>query len=42
MPRYSEELVNEIRQATDIVSLVSEYAKLTRKRKKLFWIMSIS
>lgn len=42
MPRYSEELVNEIRQSTDIVSLISEYAKLTRKRKKLFWALSVS
>lgn len=32
MPRYSDELINDIRQSTDIVSLISEYVKLTRKR----------
>lgn len=41
MPRYSDEIIEEIRQANDIVELISQYVQLTKKRKKLFWIMSI-
>ena len=36
MPRYSESLIDEIRQANDIVDTVSSYVKLTRKGRGYF------
>ena len=36
MPRYSEALLDEIRQANDIVDTISGYVKLTRKGRSYF------
>ena len=36
MARYSEEIINEVRQSNDIVDVISQYVHL-----KLFWTMSI-
>ena len=42
MARYSEEIIDEIRQSNDIVDVISQYMNLKKKRKKLFWTMPIS
>ena len=41
MVRYSDEIIEEVRQNNDIVDIISQYVHLTR-RKKLLWTMSIS
>lgn len=42
MQRYSDEIIDEVRQSNDIVDIISQYMQLKRKRKKLFWFMSFS
>ena len=41
MAYYSDELIEEIRSGNDIVDVISGYVRLTKKRKHLFWTVSI-
>ena len=36
MARYSEEIIEEVRQANDIVDVISEYVQLKRKGRNYF------
>ena len=40
--RYSDDIIEEVRQKNDIVDVISGYVKLTEKGKFLFWTMSLS
>ncbi len=40
--RYSDDIIEEVRMKNDIVDVVSQYVKLNRKRKYLFWAVSVS
>ena len=39
--RYSDDIIEEVRMKNDIVDVVSQYVKLTRKGQLLFWTVSI-
>ena len=40
--RYSDDIIEEVRMKNDIVDVVSQYVKLTEKRKHLFRTVSVS
>lgn len=42
MARYSEEIIDEIRQSNDIVDVISQYMNLKRSGRNYFWTMPIS
>lgn len=41
MARYSDEIIDDVRQSNDIVDVISQYVRL-KKWQKLFWAMSFS
>lgn len=41
MIRYSEEIIEEVRNSNDIVDVISRVCGIKKKWKKLFWIVSI-
>lgn len=42
MARYSEEIIDEIRQSNDIVDVISQYMNLKRSGRNYFGSMPIS
>ena len=38
--RYSDDIIEEVRMKNDIVDVISQYVRLTRKGKLLFWSVS--
>ena len=40
--RYSDDIIEEVRQKNDIVDVVSQYVKLTEKGQYIFWTLSVS
>ena len=40
--RYSDDIIEEVRQKNDIVDVVSQYVKLTRKGSSYFWTVPFS
>ena len=36
MPRYSDEIIEEVRQTNDIVDIVSQYVRLKRSGRNYF------
>lgn len=42
MAYISNEIINEIRNKTDIVEVVSRYVNLTKTGKNLYWGVSFS
>ena len=40
--RYSDDIIEEVRQKNDIVDVVSQYVKLTQEGKFLFRTVSLS
>lgn len=42
MARYSDEIIEDIRQANDIVDVISRIYAIKKKWQKLFWLMPIS
>ena len=39
--RYSDDIIEEVRMKNDIVDVISQYVKLTRKGEFLFWAVSL-
>ena len=39
---YSEDIIEEVRMKNDIVDVISSYVRLQKKRKFLFWTVSVS
>ena len=40
--RYSDDIIEEVRQKNDIVDVVSQYVKTDKKGKFLFWTVPFS
>ena len=40
--RYSDDIIEEVRMKNDIVDVVSQYVKLTQKRKHVFRALPVS
>ena len=40
--RYSDDIIEEVRSKNDIVDVVSQYVRLTKKGKFLFWSVPFS
>ena len=39
--RYSDDIIEEVRSKNDIVDVVSQYVRLTKKGKFLFWFCAL-
>lgn len=39
---YPDELIREIREANDIVGVISQYMSLTKRGNGFFWAMPVS
>ena len=39
---YSDDVIEEVRSRNDVVDLIGNYIKLTKKGQFLFWTMPVS
>ena len=40
--RYSDDIIEEVRMKNDVVDVISQYVKLTRRGSTYFWTVSLS
>jgi DNA primase len=41
MPYYSDDIIEEVRSRNDIVDVISQYVRLSKKGQYLFWTLPV-